>query len=218
MKLTDDELRALYRERTARKRPDAAPCPSAEELLVGGERIADHVAICSACADEYRVLRELRPTIERAVGVEPPVPARWSAPDWRVLGVAAALVLVAGTALVVWQASRPAPPLGPVDRGERTAAVETRPANRARLATPPDTLSWTAVPAAESYRVRVYDFESTPVWESPPQTTTSVTLPAEVRDALPRGKPVYWRIVTSAGTVRSELGPFQFTVGEGGAR
>jgi hypothetical protein len=216
MKLTDDELRALYRERTARERSGAAECPTAEELLAGGKRVADHVATCSACADEYRMLRELRPVIERAVGAEATAPR--PAPSWRALAVAAALVLVAGTALVVWQMSRPGTSPHPVERSERTEAVETSPPNRARLAAPPDTLSWSAVAAAESYRVRVFDFESTPVWESPPLTSAAVALPSEVRDALPRGKPVYWRVVVTAGVERSELGPFQFTVDEEGAR
>jgi hypothetical protein len=218
MKLTDDELRVLYRERTARERRDAAVCPSAEELLAGGERVAAHLATCSSCADEYGLLRELRPAIERAVGVESVAPAPPTASAWRAFAAAASLVLVAGAAFVVWHMSRPEAPPAPVERSEQTATLETTPPNRARLAAPPDTLSWSEVASAERYRVRVYDFESTPVWESPPLSTTSVALPVEVRDALPRGKPVYWRVVAMSGVERSEFGPFHFTVGEGGAR
>jgi hypothetical protein len=218
MKLTDDDLRALYREQTARERRGAAACPSAEELLAAGERVADHLATCSACADEYRLLGELRPAIARGAGAEPAGPAARSAPAWRALAMAAALALVAGAALVIWQASRPARTPGTIERSGQTAVLETAPPNRAHLAAPPETLSWSPVASVESYRVRVYDFESTPVWESPPVTGTSVALPAEVRDALPRGKPVYWRVVATAGVARPEFGPFQFTVDEGSAR
>jgi len=216
MKLTDDDLRALYRERAAREARDVAACPGAEELVAASlgeldaaarERVADHVATCAACADEYRLLGELRPRISRAAGAGAP---RTSA--WRTVAMAATIVLVAATALVAWRASRPSADPRPVDRSGQTSALRTEPPNRARLAAPPATLSWDAAEAGATYRVVLYDFESTPMWESPSLASPPAVLPDDVRDRLPRGKPVYWRVVVRSGVDQRELGPFQFVV------
>src|SRR5262245_13279906 len=74
MKLTDEEMRRLYQWQTARSRSGRAECLSEEAMtrvaageLSQSERevIADHLMACSDCAEEYRVLRELKPWAER---------------------------------------------------------------------------------------------------------------------------------------------------------
>ncbi len=218
MKLTDDDLKALYRERTEPATRDA--CPTADEMadLAAGarsaadrERLTGHLAACSACADEFRVLGELRPVIDGAARPRP-------AFDWRYLAAAAALVLVAGLAFVVWQSSRTNLPPRPIDRSGQTSQIETTPSNRATLDAAPAALSWTAVDGATGYRVTIYDFESTPVWESPLVRTSTVDVPEEVRARLRPGTPVYWRVVATGDYDRQELGPFQFSVTAGSGR
>src|SRR5262245_23237887 len=75
MKLTDEEMRRLYRRQTARSRSGRAECLSEEAMtrvaegeLSQSEReaLADHLMACSDCAEEYRILRELKPWAERA--------------------------------------------------------------------------------------------------------------------------------------------------------
>jgi hypothetical protein len=67
MKLTDRELARLYQEQTRRR--SGAACPSAEELTQAAmdmlnetERgqLADHLAACRDCAEEYQVALALR--------------------------------------------------------------------------------------------------------------------------------------------------------------
>ena len=80
MKLTDRELARLYQEQTRRR--SGAACPSADELtqaamdsLNDNERgkLADHLATCRDCADEYQValaLRSWAPEAAAELGLE----------------------------------------------------------------------------------------------------------------------------------------------------
>jgi hypothetical protein len=74
MKLTNEELSRLYRRQTARSRAGRAECLSEEAMARAAEGemrqserevIADHLMACSDCAEEYRVLRELKLWAER---------------------------------------------------------------------------------------------------------------------------------------------------------
>jgi anti-sigma factor RsiW len=84
MKLTNEEVRRLYQQQTARPAAGRAQCLSEEAMtrLAAGEMnrserelMADHLAACSDCAEEYRLLRELEPwaarTASSAYGSEP---------------------------------------------------------------------------------------------------------------------------------------------------
>jgi hypothetical protein len=75
MKLTNEEMSRLYRRQTARSRAGRAECLSEEALTRAAEGelrqserevIVDHLMACSDCAEEYRILRELKPWAERA--------------------------------------------------------------------------------------------------------------------------------------------------------
>jgi anti-sigma factor RsiW len=75
MKLTIEEMRGLYQRQTARSRDGRAECLSENTMVRAAagelsqserELIADHLAICSDCSEEYRLLREMKPWAERA--------------------------------------------------------------------------------------------------------------------------------------------------------
>ena len=75
MKLTTEEMRRLYQQQTAQSFAGRADCLSEEAMmraamgeLSEGEReqIADHLADCSECVQEYRLLCQLKPWAERA--------------------------------------------------------------------------------------------------------------------------------------------------------
>ena len=81
MKLTSEELKVLYRGRTERSSHDQQ-CPSADELMqvatgelspIERERVVNHLAACSDCAEEYQVIDSLGPWVrEQAAGLEEP--------------------------------------------------------------------------------------------------------------------------------------------------
>jgi len=115
MKLNKQELSSLYQE----QRPAAVGregCVSTEVLALGasGElslparaRIADHLAVCSECAAEYRVACSLRTWSEDAAHELPPKERRegWFFPIWRtipVLSAVAAALLIATVLLGAW--------------------------------------------------------------------------------------------------------------------
>src|SRR5262245_26370607 len=78
MKLTEARLKEIWQEQTARGTPRQAECLT-EELfgrLGAGDatslertQAASHMAVCSDCAAEYRVLHSLRPLAEQAEAI-----------------------------------------------------------------------------------------------------------------------------------------------------
>jgi hypothetical protein len=73
-------------------------------------------------------------------------------------------------------------------------------------------LSWSALEKTLAYRVVLYDFQSTPIWESSRLTTTSVALPEEVRGRLSRNQTYYWRVIAEDAIEQRQSELFQFTV------
>jgi hypothetical protein len=78
MKLTEARLKEIWQEQTARSTPRQAECLTEElfERLGAGDatsqertQAASHMAVCSDCAAEYRVLRSLRPLAEQAEAI-----------------------------------------------------------------------------------------------------------------------------------------------------
>jgi len=78
MKLTEARLKEIWQEQTARATPRQAECLTEElfERLGAGDatsqertQAASHLAVCSDCAAEYRVLRSLRPLAEQAEAI-----------------------------------------------------------------------------------------------------------------------------------------------------
>jgi hypothetical protein len=86
------------------------------------------------------------------------------------------------------------------------------PPDQASLAEAPLQLSWTEVASAESYKVVVYDFELTPIWESPQVSATSIQIPDSIRASLKRGQRTYWRVIANSGAQRRQSDLFQFVI------
>jgi hypothetical protein len=75
MKVTSEELKSLYQEGTARSAKGRVDCLPAETMMraATGEaseeergRVADHLATCSDCAWEFRLVRAFKPWTEEA--------------------------------------------------------------------------------------------------------------------------------------------------------
>ncbi|HWP45269.1 MAG TPA: zf-HC2 domain-containing protein, partial [Blastocatellia bacterium] len=214
MRLSSEELKRLYQHETARSTRPGADCPGAELLLQLAEgelsreereRVADHLVACSDCAHEYRIISSACPSQERAASAARASGAGvsfFSAPLARALAVAAMVLIAIGASIIVWQMGRGGAGPGEVVRGGRPLLESVVPEDRSVLGEAPAHLSWTAAEAADSYQVVLYDYQSTPIWESEPAAATSITIPEAVRQRLGRGKPIYWRVITQRGLDR----------------
>lgn len=127
MKLTEEELKELYQQGTARSARRRADCLTEEMLLQAAtgelsaaddERVTEHLMVCSDCIQEYRFVRTFKPwedQVETAYGA--PVrerPGRWWVslqafrqhliwtPQGRATVAAAASALVVTLAFSAW--------------------------------------------------------------------------------------------------------------------
>lgn len=80
MKLTNEEMRRFYQRQSSRTIAGHAECLSEDVITRAAigepdqtdrQMIADHLAVCSDCAQEYRLLRSLKPLIEQAAVLSP---------------------------------------------------------------------------------------------------------------------------------------------------
>lgn len=144
----------------------------------------------------------------RAHTLQRPTERTWRLPAWA--GIAAALVLVIGAALL-WIDR--APPLGPVPAGAvlRTGVVDAL-APRGDLDAPPGELRWTAVNGAAGYDVAVTEVDGGPVW-SAATPDTAVAVPPDVRARAEPAKTLQWQVVArdaaGASIARSEMVTFR---------
>jgi hypothetical protein len=87
MKLNSEELRSVYQQETARSNRRSASDCLTEDLLaraVAGElnqsereRLADHLASCSDCVKEYRVVKSIKSWANERAGAQPiPFPVK----------------------------------------------------------------------------------------------------------------------------------------------
>ena len=237
MDASENDLRDAYR--SAAKRPPG-PCPDAATLAAfagAGEspldralrgNIVDHLARCTNCAVEVKTLLELREVIDAAVHApapndiadDDPAPLRWltawarwrSNPARAVPLMILVLACVFGVSFIVWRSSQLAAIPDDRDRSASAWTIDSVPSDRAVLASAPARLEWSSSTRAENYRVMLFDAESTVIWESPVLTTPFVDLPVDVRQRLPVGGPVFWRVVAVSGIDRRESSLHRFTI------
>jgi hypothetical protein len=245
MKLTDEGIKELLRQRPLRATPRKTECLTEEQFLKAAmrklgdterRRIANHLATCTDCTDSYRVVLQLRPWAEEAervlaprVAPTPAASRRFSdslAAFWqrlnrdsRVRAIAAiVLIIVAGGSLLVWQWLRQTTQPGSIERAPVLPRLSIVPTDKAAVGEPPETFSWSAVEGATGYKVVIFDFQSTTVWESGRLRETSIRLPEPVRQRLLRNRPYYWRVIAEDALEQRQSELFQFTVTGGEQR
>ena len=136
-----DSLRDAFAADTA---PAGTECPSPGRIwdAIRGEldpadaaMLVDHVASCGACAEAWRLARELK-EIETAPAVVPFAPRRRASAAWPLLAAAAAVVLAVAGWRLLRTTSAPVPPVQtagtPSMKPEQTTAalgptIERRP-------------------------------------------------------------------------------------------
>jgi hypothetical protein len=225
MKLNERELLAVFNDPEAQAGRSSERCPEAEAFrrIAQGEAgrqereaVADHLTGCADCANQYLALKELGSWVEEATASRLPsaeVRAR-RFPAWAAVA-AAGLVLAGGLAIVVRTASRRAPALAQ-ERGPLSPSDAVAPPDRTRLTVVPVELTWAPLAGAEAYEVTVYDFESTPLWQSPALGAPRASLPDSVRRRMSRGGVFYWRVTSRMGPERLLSRLHQFTVASSG--
>ena len=225
MKLNERELLALFNDPEAQTGRSSEKCPESETFrkIAQGqagrrerEAVADHLLGCADCAKQYLTLGELASWVEETTASRlPSVESRRRRfPAWAA-AAAAGLVLAGGLAIVVRTGSR-RPPAVSQERGPRSSADAVAPPDRARLTEIPSELTWTPLTGAEAYEVTVYDFESTPLWQSPTLREPRVSLPDSVRRRMSGGGVFYWRVTSRMGPERLLSRLHQFTVAHSG--
>ncbi|HYG65030.1 MAG TPA: hypothetical protein VEL74_20780 [Thermoanaerobaculia bacterium] len=216
---TDEDLAALHRRTSDPAHRAGCPAPGALLPLVSGsaapaerERLVDHVAGCTACAEEVRLMRSLRPWSEglarRLEGGEPRRMGRRLLP----LSLAAALLAaVVGSAFVLrWDL------LVPPDAGRLRSAPAERvsPAPDAVLQEVPAELAWEPQTGATGYRLRIFDEEANRLWEGAILSETKGAIPPEARSRLRPGASYFWTVEVEGPARRRELGPYWFRLAD----
>jgi hypothetical protein len=156
--------------------------------------LADHVATCPSCAADFRLLRELHAEASRGAGAGRPSRRVWLA------AAAAALAAVALVPLLL---------RAPADR-VRGTADDVRPADGAVLEKAPEALAWPPEPGARAYRVRLFQADASPLWDSGEVTGPPVRLPAEHQGGMRAGGSWYWTVEALGPVQRRRMGPFWF--------
>jgi hypothetical protein len=120
MKISDDDLRAMWRTPAAEATADRSRCLTDDEwarLLAADapdelrERAATHIASCSACAEEYSLLQPLQSWMADVERAHSPHTATWadrwlrgwSSPHRFSLAAAAATILLVTNAVILYQ-------------------------------------------------------------------------------------------------------------------
>ncbi len=208
MKLTEHQLKEIHQRGTNRQRNSG--CPSADELfqLLSNSldsqkrlRIGSHLEGCRDCSEEFRMARELSEELvktSRGVSIG-------KKPEWRPL-LAAAVIVLALTAGIIFYKRTTFIPADTVERGEHHLEFRTEPADGAQLDTAPAKLKWSAIPDVQAYRVVLLNYESAVITESGPRSSTEFSLSDEIRNKLQPGQVYYWRIeYERAGEQQSKL-------------
>jgi hypothetical protein len=199
------EETALSRDYRELQTPGSDRCPDPEALAAlalnetpPGQResLADHIVACRRCSESYQILARTHQEI-RAV--------RSASRTWI---AAAALVLLAAGAVVVWQSAR----RDEVYRGSRRSPASVVPADGASSVAAPAVLRWPAQPQAEAYRVKLFAADGQALWQSDVITSNQAPVPESVRSRLQAGKSYFWSVEVRMPLETQRLGPFSFTL------
>jgi hypothetical protein len=135
-----------------------------------------------------------------------------SQPGTRAILAVAAMLVIAATSIFIWQSSSPRDPGQSSQRSGLSFTLTVDPPNDATLVEPPASLSWSPLEHTLAYRVLLYDYQSTPIWESARLTTTSIVLPEEIRKRLSRNQTYYWRVIAEDAIEQRQSELFRFTL------
>jgi hypothetical protein len=179
-------------------RAPGAGCPEPERLwsAARGELPADvvrplvlHLVECSACAEAWRLAREVEPRpAQRPVVVARPAPAR---PSWTFWGTLAAGITVALAASVVL--NRQPERTSGFREGTRSDIRSLVPESVA-LARDRCVLRWSPGPEGTTYNVQVATERLEKISEARGSKSATYQVPAQALGSLPSGAKLLWRV------------------------
>lgn len=204
MGMSDNELRRIYRSHVSGKtRAARGGCPAIEDLREAFEdttpraakdEIVDHLSDCSDCAREFEFIREIRgKEKELAAGIRKLARHRRSpilifSRPLRSYALALVMIAIMISGAIMFKHDR-----AHDEERSRSATIPEALAPSGHVEAPlPLTFKWKPVLRAVSYVVEIYDESLQPVWESPPISTTAVTLPDPIKETLSGNKNYYW--------------------------
>jgi hypothetical protein len=154
------------------------------------DELFDHVVSCGSCAQVWRgVLALQKQAAETGLIAAPAARPSWQA---RIvpLGLAAALVLAVGSAILYRQGPESAPIDGAINRGTELPEMAG-----ASFVSATREFNWTAVEGATQYRISVFTKDGQPAWTQT-VATTAATWPD--RTSIAPGS-YTWRVEALAG-------------------
>ncbi|MEO8585264.1 MAG: zf-HC2 domain-containing protein [Acidobacteriota bacterium] len=205
MKLSPDELRKGYQEATVRPARSESRCPESDLLsraAVGDlgetdrERLLDHVASCSDCAEELRLAFGARSSEvgDSVVPLSSRRPAPWRASIF--LAAAAALLLAGGLAVQQRRSTAPPADEAPFRQEDSRAGIVSLVPREARLPRTAAVLRWKGPSDHAHYRVMVATEDLNTLATGESLVNPVYRVPPEVLAPLPRGARIIWKVVT----------------------
>lgn len=214
MSAHDEKLREAFAARPARAATGDCPAPEALLAAFAGETDPErrreaiaHLATCPACAEDWRLARELLPGEAGAAAPEAaPGPARvlrgpWARQTW----LAAAAVLVAALAgLLLW---RLVPPQPPGWREGDTPEVRALLADDAFVARADCRLRWSFAVPGSRFAVRVSGEDLRPLASARDLGEAEFRVPETALRGVPAGARLLWQVdarLPDGGSVTSK--------------
>jgi hypothetical protein len=133
-------------------------------------------------------------------------------PSARAIGALALVIIMAGGSLLIWQSMTTQREPSSGERSQVSFRLSVEPADGSSLSQVPEKLSWSPIERTITYRVVLYDFQSTPIWESARLRETAVELPDAVRRELAGGQRYYWRVIAEDAIEQRQSELFQFSL------
>jgi len=205
-------LRDAFASASAHAHP-GADCPGPEQLwaAVTGElptrlrrKLVDHVSTCPACAEAWRLARELAPAAEFGGAAEPwtgrlasilGLPWSWNR---AVLAGAAAAVVLSAAVTVRFMAPGPAAPLEPTPpyRNPNLVRIQSLLPPGEPLSREQPLLRWSAGPEGSEYAVTVTTEDLRQVVSVRALKAAQLRIPTARLAGLPPGTKLLWQVET----------------------
>jgi hypothetical protein len=201
---TNDELVRLRKAFAAPAGPVPEPeaCPPSDRIWLGvrGElppyelrEIVDHVATCSACAEDWRVAMAFEEE-SRAANTADTDTGTLRYRSWMAVA-ATLLVAVLGYQGYQFRTRTPTPPPG--YRSGQGQTVESTMVENTRLPRQHFTLYWRGIPEAASYNLTITAISEdtmTPLHEAKGLTATTYTVPESDLASVRSGTKILWTV------------------------
>ena len=205
MMTNDDELarmRKAFAASAGAPEPEACPPPDHIWQAVHGElppdgmrRVVEHVAVCSACAEDWRIAMAFEEEARTAAPAHTVAPLRTAVARYRPwLAAAAAVFVLTVVGIEMRQPQGPGPE--PIFRSGETQTVKPLLPKGAALPRERFVLRWEPVPGAETYSLVVTsaDADMRVLADLQGLKSTEYQVPESDLAGIPSGTDIHWKV------------------------